>query len=228
LLVHSEATKETALKNAPWLGEIKVHLLYKGIDLNKFSPTDNRTENVVGFAGQFIPRKGLHSLMKAWSMVDHQYSQELQDKPTLHLVGDGPMKSQLQNWRNSLISPNQVIIDQHTENMPAFYQKIGLLVMPSLSEGFGLVAAEALACGVPVIASKTSSLPEIVSHEKTGLLIPPDDAEALAGAIVQLLNNRNQCQQFGLAGIQFVQKNFDRENTLAQLEVLTGLNSTES
>ena len=227
MLVNSEATRNTVMQSAPWLQANRVHLLYKGIDLNKFSPADNLPENVVGFAGQFIPRKGLLSLMKAWSLLDRKYSNMSEGKPILHLVGDGPMRSQLKNWRHSLISPKQVIINQHSEDMPAFYREISLLVMPSLSEGFGLVAAEAMACGVPVIASRISSLPEIVTHEKTGLLVPPDDAETLAAAMCQLLKNHSQRRQMGLAGTQFVEHNFDICKTLDHLETLTGLKGSE-
>jgi len=103
-----------------------------------------------------------------------------------------------------------------------------MLAMPSLSEGFGLVAAEALACAVPVIATNTSSLPEIVTDQKTGMLIPVNNSEALARAIIHMFENPDQARNMGLAGRTFVQENFDRETTLNQLENLTGLGSRKA
>jgi len=240
LLVNSNATKATVLQSAPWLDPDKVHLLYKGIDLNKFCESENKCQNIIGFAGQFIERKGLHSLMKAWEIVEQTWStrepsgklatpqpKPHTQRPTLHLVGDGPMKPQLINWQKSLQHPDKVIIGELTENMPNFYQNISILVMPSRSEGFGLVAAEALACAVPVIATRTSSLPEIVTHEQTGLLVPVDDPQHLAGAINHLLADQSKIRQYGHAGRQFVQENFDRERTLDHLETLTGLGHSD-
>ncbi len=232
LLVNSHATRMTVLKSAPWLDPNKVHLLYKGIDLDKFCPGEYAPRNVIGSAGQFISRKGLVSLMQAWTLLE-QTGTSMEptnptNRPTLHLVGDGPMRSRLQQWRNNLRHPHLVIIGGVTENMPGFYQNINILVMPSRSEGFGLVAAEALACGVPVIAANASSLPEIVTHNRSGLLVPVDDAHNLAKAIDQLLADPEKARQFGLEGRQFVQKNFDRERTLDHLEKLTGLDMVEN
>ncbi len=223
LLVNSKATKETTLQSAPWLRKEKVHLLYKGIDLNKFRVPENRkAQNVVGFAGQYISRKGLRTLMQAWSILENKTNSKL------HLVGDGPMLPQLQTWQKSLRNPERVIIGNQTEDMPKFYHGISLLVMPSFSEGFGLVAAEALACGVPVIATRVSSLPEIITHNKTGLLIPVDDFHALAEAIEQLLSAPEKTQLMGKSGRLFVQENFDSQATLDHLEKLTGLTSSGS
>ncbi len=107
--------------------------------------------------------------------------------------------------------------------MPRFLRGCRLLVMPSLSEGFGLAAAEALACGVPVVATRASSLPEIVLHRRTGLLVPVDDAPALAAAMRELLDDPTTARALGAAGRAHVARNFSRERTLDRLAALTGL-----
>ncbi len=222
LLVNSRATLETTLGSAPFLDPAKVHLLYKGINLDRFQPADQVEGPVVGFAGQLIPRKGLATLMKAWSQIEsHQQA-------VLRIAGDGPLMSDLQAWRQRLQYPDRVEILGSVNQMAAFHQSLNMLAMPSLSEGFGLVAAEALACGVPVIAGDASSLPEIVTHRKTGLLIPVDTPTALAEAITHLLKNPQAARQMGRAGHEFVQLNFDREKTLDRLEKLTGLPSRKA
>jgi len=172
---------------------------------------------VIGFAGQLISRKGLEDLMKAWSQIENHHH------AILRIAGGGPLMPDLQTWRKGLQHPERVEILGPIDDMAAFHQSLSMLAMPSLSEGFGLVAAEALACGVPVIATNASSLPEIVSHEKTGLLVPVNAPSELAAAMVRLLDNPEEARQMGQSGRLFVQKNFDQEHTLDQLEMLTGL-----
>ena len=101
-------------------------------------------------------------------------------------------------------------------------QGLTLLVMPSLAEGFGLAAAEASACGVPVIASDTSSLPEIVQHLVTGLLVPPGDPVTLAEAVTTLLDDPELGRSLGRAGRQRIITQFSRDRTLRRLLELTG------
>ena len=217
LLVNSRATRETALRSAPFLDPEKVHLLFKGINLERFQPVEQTANAVVGFAGQLIQRKGLATLMKAWQQLEDGH------QATLRIAGDGPLMPELQSWRQTIKQPHGVEILGSINQMADFHQGLNMLVMPSLSEGFGLVAAEAMACGVPVIATNTSSLPEIVTHQETGLLIPVEDPAALSEAITNLLDNPLVAQKMGRAGRRFVQLNFDREKTLDRLEELTGL-----
>ncbi len=233
LLVNSEATRQTVLQSAPWLAAERVHLLYKGIDLEKFRPREQEQEQeqdqeqeqngrdpgpVVGFAGQLIPRKGLATLMDAWTTLTRE-------RPTarLRLAGAGPLRPDLERWRAQLPQPHKVELPGQVEDMPRFLRGCRLLVMPSLSEGFGLAAAEALACGVPVVATRASSLPEIVLHRRTGLLVPVDDAPALAAAMRELLDDPTTARALGAAGRAHVARNFSRERTLDRLAALTGL-----
>jgi glycosyltransferase involved in cell wall biosynthesis len=67
-------------------------------------------------------------------------------------------------------------------------------------EGFGLAIAEAMACGIPVVATQVGSIPEVVSHGETGLLVPARDTQALYQAIAQLLEDDHLAQQMGQAG----------------------------
>jgi glycosyltransferase involved in cell wall biosynthesis len=75
--------------------------------------------------------------------------------------------------------------------MPAFWASLDVAVMPSLSESFGLVALEALACGVPVVSTTAGGLKEIVVDGECGLLVPPADAKALAHALLRLLTDQD-------------------------------------
>lgn len=81
--------------------------------------------------------------------------------------------------------------------MPELYNSADILLFPTMREGFGLAAAEAMACGLPVVATDCSALPELVTHGKGGLLCPPGDAGAFAAAINQLADSPITRQQMG-------------------------------
>lgn len=219
LLVNSNATRRTVLASAPWLRPERVHLLYKGVDVSRFVPAVHPPGGppVVGFAGQLIPRKGLRELMTAWERVlAHPWTVA----PRLRLAGEGELAGALVQWRAGLPDPASVELCGWIDQMPAFYQGLTLLVLPSHAEGFGLVAAEAGACGVPVVAADASSLPEIVVHGRTGLLVPPRESQALAAGIVHLLGDRARARELGLAARDWVVRNFGREESLSRLEAL--------
>ena len=89
--------------------------------------------------------------------------------------------------------------------MPDLYRLSRLVVMPSLEEPFGLVATEALACGVPVIASNRGGLPEIVKDGRTGMIVDPTNTKALARAIARLLDDEKLRERMGRLGRKDVQ-----------------------
>ena len=92
--------------------------------------------------------------------------------------------------------------------------------MPSLRESFGIVALEAMAMKLPVIASRIGGLEEVVEHERTGLLVPPGDAAALAEAIRTLAENPEMRRNMGEAGRQRVAEKFSIESTIRRTEAL--------
>jgi glycosyltransferase involved in cell wall biosynthesis len=88
------------------------------------------------------------------------------------------------------------------------YNEAQILVSPSLYEGFGLPAAEASACGTPVIATTAGALPEVIAANETGLLVPPGDAAALADAIAALLSDPDRRVAMGAAGVERINERF--------------------
>lgn len=225
MLVNSQATRKTVLNSAPWLKPDRVHLLFKGIDLDRFSPRHQepgpgQRPPVAGFAGQLIERKGLKHLMVAWSRVEKK---NWARPPILRVAGEGVLQQQLETWRQGLIHPDRVEISGYVENIEDFYHTLDFLVMPSLAEGFGLTAAEAGACGKPVIATNTSSLPEIVLHDQTGILVPPGDHVALEQAICKMLDNGEIRDRLGTNAQSHIKNRFDRSETLIQLLDICGM-----
>jgi glycosyltransferase involved in cell wall biosynthesis len=95
------------------------------------------------------------------------------------------------------------------------YAKATMAVVPSLYEGFGLPAGEAMACGVPVISTTGGALPEVVGD--AGVLVPPADSRALAGAIGELLDHSERAQQLGQAGLKRVRASFTWEKAAEKI-----------
>lgn len=95
------------------------------------------------------------------------------------------------------------------EALARLYAGAEIAVVPSLYEGFGLPAAEAMSSGLPVVSTTAGALPEVVGKDKgTGFLVPPADAPALAGALRRLLGNEQLRRRMGKAGRQRVERNF--------------------
>jgi D-inositol-3-phosphate glycosyltransferase len=86
--------------------------------------------------------------------------------------------------------------------MPAFWNSLEVAVVPSLHEAFGLVALEAMACGIPVVAAAVGGLKEIVQEGESGLLFPPGNASALAQALVTLLTNETLRQRLAQGALR--------------------------
>ncbi len=92
------------------------------------------------------------------------------------------------------------------EEFADYYAKSTIAVVPSLYEGFGIPAAEAMACGVPLISTSGGALPEVVGD--AGMIVPPADAKALADAITHLLNAPEERKKYAQAGLNRVNSVF--------------------
>jgi len=117
---------------------------------------------------------------------------------------------------------NEVIFTSPILNreIPAFLSaaKIrGVLCLPSLHEGIPRCLLEAMSMGVPVIATKVGGVPELIHHEKTGILVPPRDPKKLAEAIIRLLTDYELSRKIGRQGKLVVRSRYSWEATLAQL-----------
>jgi glycosyltransferase involved in cell wall biosynthesis len=159
-----------------------------------FSPGGVRSEDHVLFVGRLNAQKGASHLLEALAAVRHP--------AVLDLVGDGPdreaLRAQAQTlglgdrvrWHGAL--PQPALRD--------LYRTASLVAMPSVGEGLGLVAAEAMLCEAPVVAFASGGITDVVQHDETGLLVSPGDAQALAMAIDDLLGDAARRERLGRAG----------------------------
>jgi glycosyltransferase involved in cell wall biosynthesis len=149
------------------------------------------------------PRKGHKHLIEAFQRLQAEY-------PMLHLllVGTGPLENELKSHYGS--NQNIHFLGWRTD-VTALLRISDLFVLSSLREAFGLSILEAMACGVPVVATTTGGAKDIVENGKSGLLVPPGDSTILAEAIRTLLNNPGQRADLAKNGLERVKTHFTAE-----------------
>ena len=145
--------------------------------------------------GRLIPVKGHLVLLRALARARLQVP-ELR----LDLAGHGPLEPALRAYVRELRLGDAVRFLGFVSPVQGAIEQAGIVVVPSLGEGFGMVALEAMERGRPVIASDVGGLPEIVEHDRSGLVVPAGDAEALADAIVALAGDPDRADEMGRAG----------------------------
>lgn len=152
-------------------------------------------EPLVGVFGRLIRQKGVDVLLAAFPRVRERF-------PQAHLlvVGDGALRGDLEAQARALGIAEAVRFTGWVEQAHRLMPACDVITMPSRWEGFGLVALEAMGASRPLVASRVSALPEIVVDGETGWLVPPEDAPALAEAIIALLADAERAAAMGQAG----------------------------
>jgi glycosyltransferase involved in cell wall biosynthesis len=165
--------------------------------------------------GRLIPIKGHATLLEAVAAA-RQRVPEL----TLEIAGEGELGPELRATTTRLGLDDAVSFLGRVAPATPVLERAAIVVVPSLGEGFGMVALEAMERGRPVIASAIGGLPEIVADGRTGLLVPPDDPAALADAIVELATDRARAAALGAAGRARALEEFSQERCTDRIEEL--------
>lgn len=201
----------------------RVMTVYNGIDAGRFQqPGDRRAVlralglpqlgQVVGTVARLATQKGIIYFLQAASMLVKDY------QVNFVVVGDGPLRRELEAQAADLGLKQRVFFTGERRDIPDILAALDLFVLPSVTEGLPLTILEAMAAGKPVVATTAGGIPEIVVDQRTGLLVPPRDAQALAWAIATLLVERSQAAQFGRAGQQRVAERFTVETMTRKIE----------
>jgi glycosyltransferase involved in cell wall biosynthesis len=200
-----------------------IRLVFNGTDLRRFSPGENgRADTQFGphmiFAcRQLFPRKGIRFLLEAAAQLKPRF-------PDLKVVlaGDGFERPELARLAADLGIAQDVTFLGWVPNtdLPPYYRAAAVSVIPSLEEGFGIPAAEAMGCEVAVVASDAGGLPEVVEDGVTGLVVPRGDSSALAKAIGSLLQDPERRRVMGQAGRLRALRLFDWDRSAEQFEQL--------
>jgi glycosyltransferase involved in cell wall biosynthesis len=136
------------------------------------------------------------------------------------IVGDGPRKEALEKFARDLGISKHVTFTGFIEDIPEIYSFTDAAVLSSWSEGLPQSVIQAMAAGVPVAATKAGGVPEVVVHEKTGILVEPGDHEGLAKGIIRILNNPDVAATFAENARRFVVKEHSSGHMIDRIERL--------
>lgn len=212
-----------------------IEIIPCGTDIQRFQATNQQAarkrlgiteeSQLILYVGRFDPRKGIETLVRAVADPQVQNHQSVK----LMIVGGSSSERKDDQERHRIEAIVKELGLQHQvtfagrighEYLPNYYAAADICVVPSLYEPFGLVPIEAMACGIPVIASSVGGLKYTVVDKKTGLLVLPKQEKELAHAIDDLLTHSEKRQKMGEAGRQRVVTQFSWQGVADQLDQL--------
>lgn len=186
LLFNCQSTRRMAAQAG--LDHPRVEVIYHGVDVDKFTlperPVRHPVRRIITVA-QLIPRKNHQLLLRAYARLPA----ELRGRTELEFVGGGPSQPDLQRLAGELRIADRVRFAGRLshEDMIRDLQQSDLYCLPTLSEGMPVATIEAMACGLPVVASAVDGIPESVVEGVSGMLVPPGDVAALADVLQRAL-----------------------------------------
>ncbi|MFH1655379.1 MAG: lipopolysaccharide heptosyltransferase II [Candidatus Omnitrophota bacterium] len=194
----------------------RIRLIPRSVDLKKFSfqpySEKSKTEFIIGIIGRITPLKGHAYFLKAVAKV-------IRSMPYLKVwvVGDAPenkqiYKEEVQTLARRLGLSHCVKFLGRRKDIPQIIAKLNLVVLSTVTEeAFGRVIVEAQAAGVPVVATRVGGVVDIIEDGKTGILVPPKDADAMASAIIKVLKDRTGIQKITQKARKNVEERFNLE-----------------
>lgn len=193
----------------------RVRTIRNGVDLARFSHSGPQPGGPAVTVARLSPEKSIHTLLRACAVA-------VRERPSfrLKIAGDGPCRAALESLRDELGLEGVVTFLGPVDDVPALLAEAGMFVLPSLTEGISLTLLEAMACGLPVVATRVGGNPEVVVDSETGLLVPAGQPEILARAILHLDRDPELCRRFGSAGRRRVERYFDVRQMVAAYELL--------
>jgi glycosyltransferase involved in cell wall biosynthesis len=203
--------------------EPSISVVMNGADLRRFSPAPESNApsefgaRMIFACRQLFPRKGIRFLIEAVAKLKPKY-------PDISLIiaGDGFERPALEELTKTLGVADKTKFLGWVANkeLPRYFRGSSVSVIPSLEEGFGIPAAEAMGCEIPVVATDAGGLPEVVENGVTGYVVPKGDAAALAGAIDRLLADDALRSRMGKAGRTRAVERFDWDLSVKKFEAV--------
>lgn len=191
--------------------ESKIFIIQNGVDLPKYKLHVNgeillqnlgfhRGDKILTVVGMLKEQKGHRYLIDAVAMFISRFA-NLQ----ILIIGDGDLRSQLENQVVGLNLCNNIHFLGIRDDVPQLLAISDFFVLPSLWEGLPMALVEAMACSLPIIATRVSGSQEVIVHGETGLLVPPGNSKNLARAIIRLLSNPSDAEKMGEAARKHVE-----------------------
>lgn len=217
VVVPSNSVAEAARE---WAGvpREKVVVISNAVDLPELVPPrpDPRPPYRIGFIGRIHPVKRIPDLLRAVALLPADYAR-------VEIFGDGPARGEVESTVSSLGLEDRVSMHGTVAGSANALASIDVLVLPSEAEGMPVVPLEAMAAGVPVVATDVPGTRDVVTDEQNGLLVPPGDTQTLARAIRRVLEDATLRQRLTDAGRREVAARFSWPAVLEQYRDLLRL-----
>ncbi len=202
-----------------------VTTLPTGVDLDRFQPEGPRAELSLPPLPSGTPLIGMISVIRhaKGMQILAEAARLLRDEGRLvHcvIVGDGPWRSHLEAVVDQLGVKDLFSLLGHREDVPEIMRALDVVAIPSFHEAVPQSGLQALAIGMPVVASDVGGIPDIIQNGITGRLVPPKDAVALAQAIRETLDQREQTQAMTKAGLELIRREHSLERMLNRIEAI--------
>ena len=191
-----------------------VQLIPNGVDITRFNPVHADTsidgrEQVVVCVSKLRYEKGIDVLLQAWRLVYQQAPQA-----RLIIVGSGYLQTQLECMAKELGIANSIEFTGLQCDIPAQLHRGSLAVLPSRWEGMPNALLEAMACGLPCVATQVSGSEDIIQHGVNGLLVESEDYQGMAQALLTLLRDPVLTRKYGLAARETIERHYSFEQVM--------------
>jgi len=203
----------------------KVMQIYNGVDTDKFSPGMDGVQGervcfTIGTVGRLQGEKDQLTLVKAFRKVLDHTQQSNTKRVRLVIVGDGPLRDDIERLIKKTEASEQIEMTGSRDDVAKIMRGFDLFVLPSLTEGISNTILEAMATGLPVVATNVGGNPELVVENETGLLVPAADEDALAAAIITYLESPGLLKDHGERARKRVLEKFSLEAMVKNYEGL--------
>lgn len=213
----SDDVKTAILSDIGFIPEDKVTVICNSVDVKRYQGNVDKAQihrqlglpenaSVMAVVATFKEQKGHRFMIEATSSVVEQF-------PKLHIlfIGDGDLREELQAQTKALDLDKHIHFLGNRNDVPELLAASDYFVLPSLWEGLSMALVEAMASGLPIIATEVSGTHQVIIPNETGLLVPPGDSQLLGKAMIQILTNSAQAEAMGTAAKKRVGRYFSAQ-----------------
>ena len=213
---------DTWLVNQAGVTSARISQIYNGVDTQRFAPVAQRASLpvngfvpedgiVIGTLGRMQGEKDQLTLVRAFIQLLAQVERG-RERLRLVLIGDGPLREQARTLLQEAGAEGLAWLPGNRNDAPQIFQGLDIFALPSLIEGISNTILEAMASGLPVVATSVGGNPELVVKGETGYLVPANDPMTMAEALLPYIESQQLRRQHGLAGRSRVEQRFSMQS----------------